>query len=81
MEGLRGIYIYIYIYIYIHKYIYCSFISHNKIRFNCQQKATMKLLLLLLIFLLLIVPTYLELCRDFQFHVQDITNRSKNSGQ
>jgi len=69
MERLRGIYI----------YIYCSFISHNKISFNCQQKATMKLLLL--IFILLIVPTYLKLCRDFKFHVQDITNRSKNSGQ
>jgi len=37
--------------------------------------------LLLLIFILLIVPTYLKLCRDFKFHVQDITNRSKNSGQ
>jgi len=37
--------------------------------------------LLLLIFVLLIISSYLELCRDFQFHVQDLTSFSKNTGQ
>ena len=48
-------------------------------RFNYQQNATMKLLLLII--LLLIISSYIELCRDFQFHVQDLTSFSKNTVQ